>query len=202
MLILLDYGLGNIRAFANIYKQLNIPTRVASSVGDLEGATKLILPGVGAFDYAMERFNSSGMRGEVDDLVLNKHLPVMGICVGMQMMAKRSEEGKLDGLGWIDGEVKRMNFVQQKKLMLPHMGWNSIKHVDHKLFEHIESPLFYFLHSYYFSPATESDTLARTFYAEEFSSVVAHNHIIGVQFHPEKSHTWGIQLLKNFAESL
>lgn len=202
MITLVNYGLGNIQAFANIYKRLNIPFEVAQTSKELAGAQKIILPGVGAFDWAMSRLEESGMRACLDELVLNRKRPVLGICVGMQMMARCSEEGELPGLGWIDAEVRRFDesaFCQ--KTRLPHMGWNDVSPVETKsLFNSIDSPQFYFLHSYYFAPSNSVDVLATTDYNGSFTSAVQVGHMFGVQFHPEKSHQWGVQLLKNFAE--
>ena len=204
MIVIVNYGLGNIQAYVNIYKRLNIPVHIAKSAKDLADAEKIILPGVGAFDWAMMRLNESGMRERLDELVLSKGSLVLGICVGMQMMAKRSDEGILEGLGWIDGEVRKFDegsFTQ--KTHLPHMGWNDVlPRQNGCLFRGLESSArFYFLHSYYFAPQRESDVLAITDYYGAFaSSVRTGSNVFGVQFHPEKSHQWGIQLLKNFAE--
>lgn len=202
MITLVDYGLGNIQAFAHIYKRLNIPCQVAKSTQELATANRLILPGVGAFDWAMDRLQASGMREMLDDLVLNQQKPVLGICVGMQMMALRSDEGKSPGLGWINAEVKRFDETHfHQKTHLPHMGWNEATPIEHDgLFKHLPSPRFYFLHSYYFAPLDSTHTLATTDYSGTFTSAVRHGHIFGVQFHPEKSHDWGVQLLKNFSE--
>lgn len=203
MITLVNYGLGNIQAFVNIYKRLNIPFTVADTVDELAKATKIILPGVGAFDWAMTRLNESGLRDCLDDLVLNQKHPVLGICVGMQMMADKSDEGELEGLGWIDAEVKKFDeSTITQKTHLPHMGWNDV--IPQKfdcLFLGLENePQFYFLHSYYFLPKQTEETLAVTDYGGQFTSAVRFKNIFGVQFHPEKSHQWGIQLLKNFAE--
>lgn len=202
MITIVNYGLGNIQAFVNIYKRLNIPVRVALTAEDLTGTERIILPGVGSFDWAMECLNRSGMRELLNDLVLKQKCPVLGICVGMQMMAQRSEEGELPGLGWIDAEVNRFDessFHQQTHL--PHMGWNDVSPViGNSLFSGLEDPRFYFLHSYYFLPTHPSNTLATTNYNGSFVSAAKADNIYGVQFHPEKSHQWGVQLLKNFAE--
>jgi imidazole glycerol-phosphate synthase subunit HisH len=203
LIAIIDYGLGNVQAIANIYKRLNVSAVVARSASELIGATHLILPGVGAFDWVMARLNDSGMRGTLDDLVRGDRIPVLGICVGMQIMAHSSDEGIARGLGWIDANVKL--FDKSKffcRTHLPHMGWNDIEMVcNDELFRDLgESPLFYFLHSYYFSPADPEDTLATTDYGEHFTCVVRRQNVYGVQFHPEKSHRWGIQLLKNFAD--
>ena len=199
---LVGYGLGNIQAFANIYHRLNIPVVIASNADQLLGAEKLILPGVGAFDWAMARLNESGMRARLDELVLHQKIPVLGVCVGMQMMANRSEEGEIPGLGWIDAEVVRFQLAQVSHAPLPHMGWNDVNFLrEDPLFVGISSPRFYFLHSYHFLAHHDSQILATTDYGHSFTSIASSSHIYGVQFHPEKSHDWGVQLLKNFAES-
>jgi len=203
MIALVNYGLGNIRAFETIYKRLNIPVRVANSADELAGAEKIILPGVGAFDGAMSMLQASGMREHLDDLVLNKRRPVLGICVGMQIMARRSAEGYMSGLGWIQADVQKLctTTAADKKILLPHMGWNDAFPVNGaRLFKSLDAPRFYFLHSYYFAPDDEACVLARTDYNGRFASAVQSVNIFGVQFHPEKSHNWGVQLLKNFAE--
>jgi len=203
MITIINYGLGNVQAFANLYKRLNIPAAIASSAAGLEGATKLILPGVGAFDHAMELFDGSGMRETVDELVLKQRKPVLGVCVGMQILARGSDEGKLAGLGWVDGQVRRFD---EKKLpqpaRLPHMGWNDVvpKH-GAGLFAGLEQDArFYFLHSYYFDCASSDHVLATSEYGSAFGCAVHSDNIYGVQFHPEKSHAYGVRLLKNFAE--
>lgn len=203
MISIVNYGLGNIHAIANIYKRLNIAVGIASTPEELRTAERIILPGVGAFDWAMTRLNESGMRSVLDELVVSKGKPVLGICVGMQMMAKKSDEGVLDGLGWINAEVKKFdvsNFTQ--KTHLPHMGWNDVlPHSNEGLFRNLDSGTrFYFLHSYYFVPHNQDYVLAITDYNGPFASSVRSGNIFGVQFHPEKSHQWGIQLLKNFGE--
>jgi glutamine amidotransferase len=197
---LINYGLGNILAIRNIYTRSNIPVQVASDSNELAKASKLVLPGVGAFDWAMSRLNDSGMRSVLDDLVLVRKVPILGICVGMQMMASSSEEGKLPGLGWIPGRVQRFNQNNfQTKTHLPHMGWNSILLKEHALFSGLHEPEFYFLHSYFFDPELSDSVLAQTNYGIKFASAVHRENIFGVQFHPEKSHDWGEQLLRNFA---
>ena len=202
MISIIDYGLGNVSAFINVYKRLNIEVSTARNADEIKGSKKLILPGVGAFDHAMERLDASGMRQSLDDAVLNRGVPVLGICVGMQILARGSDEGQADGLGWIEGRVKGFRSLQQKDLRLPHMGWNDISPVsDSPLFSQLRSNArFYFLHSFYFDCNRKEDVAAVTSYGIDFSCAVHSGNVYGVQFHPEKSHHFGAQLLKNFAE--
>jgi glutamine amidotransferase len=199
---IIDYGLGNVRAFQNVYKGLNIEVSVAKGADELQGASKVLLPGVGAFDHAMELLNRSGMRPALDKLVLDDRVPVLGICVGMQILARSSEEGRTPGLAWIQGEVRGFKSLRKDNLFVPHMGWNDVHpRSDTKLFNQLGSEArFYFLHSYYFQCDRPEDIAAITNYGTEFSSAVNAGHIYGVQFHPEKSHRFGTQLLRNFAE--
>lgn len=202
MIAIVDYGLGNVQAIANIYKRLELPCTLARRASDLSAATHIVLPGVGAFDWAMARLEQSGMRAALDNAVLQQKRPVLGICVGMQMLARRSDEGTAVGLGWIDAEVKRLDPGPGDNLrQLPHMGWNDVNPLSREgLFAGFDdTPRFYFLHSYYFAPNDPGDRLAESDYGASFACAVRHGHVHGVQFHPEKSHAWGIQLLKNFA---
>ena len=202
MISIVDYGLGNLKAFANIYKRLNIEAEFVKSPEDLSNATKIILPGVGAFDHAMEQLNNSGMRDKLKELVLEKKIPVLGICVGMQMIGNSSDEGQLQGLKWVDASIKKFeSSLITHKPKLPHMGWNNvIPQRDNPLFSGMdEQGLFYFLHSYYFECNKLSDSIATSEYGIKYTCAVNNENIYGVQFHPEKSHQNGIQLLKNFA---
>ena len=162
MIGIIDYGVGNIKAFANIYKSFDIAFKTIKTVDDFEDVTKLILPGVGSFDHAMTSLNNSGMREKLDILVLERKLPIIGICVGMQMLAKTSEEGVLDGLGWLDGTVKKFDKTKIKNGPLPHMGWNTLNiQKENKIFENLgENPRYYFLHSYYFECNNKEDVIA------------------------------------------
>jgi len=202
MIALVDYGLGNIQAFANIYRRLGIEAYPARSATDLRQASRIILPGVGAFDWAMTRLQASGLREVLDEEVLGAKKPVLGICVGMQMMARSSEEGVLPGLGWIDATVVKFDTrLLEGKTHLPHMGWNDVTPIDpDMLFSGLDAPRYYFLHSYFMKPDREENILATSSYGTTFTSAARSGNVYGTQFHPEKSHQWGIQLLKNFAE--
>ena len=202
MIGVVDYGLGNSQAFTNIYRRMGIGAFIASSPIDLHQATKIILPGVGSFDWAMRCLQQSGLRDALDEEVLQAKKPILGVCVGMQMMAEFSDEGIAAGLGWIDGKVVKFDVsLIQERTHLPHMGWNDVKpKAEDTLFRGLENPRYYFLHSYHMVPQRLEDTLATSNYGFEFVSVVRRDNVFGTQFHPEKSHEWGGKLLKNFAE--
>lgn len=202
MITIIDYGSGNISAIGNIYERLNIDYKIAKSPLEIIGAHKLFLPGVGAFDETMILLENSGFRKALDIEVLINKVPIIGICVGMQVLGGSSEEGKLSGLGYIKGHVKRLdeNLIINKP-SLPHMGWNNISlKRQSPLFEDIDTEIgYYFLHSFYFECDNHSDVLATTEYGHSFASAINHENVYGIQFHPEKSHNNGVSLLKNFA---
>lgn len=203
MITIIDYGLGNINAFVNVYTKLNIPVRVARTADEVLSAGKLILPGVGSFDYAMTLLNNSGLRSAVEKKVVEERTPVIGICVGMQMMAESSDEGVLPGLGWIKEKVRL--FDESKisfKTKLPHMGWNNIIPVTNQgLLNGLDNDSrFYFLHSYYFECSDQANVLATTEYGIRYACAVKSENVYGVQFHPEKSHSNGVLLLENFSK--
>tara|TARA_B100001175_G_scaffold71235_1_gene59030 strand:+ start:1533 stop:2147 length:615 start_codon:yes stop_codon:yes gene_type:complete len=203
MIGIINYGSGNIQAIATIYKYLNIDFQIITDPDDLKKAHKLILPGVGAFDATMQQLIDSGIRDELNDLVINKKVPILGICVGLQVMGYGSEEGNLPGLGWIPGRVKKFSLDKiESKPKLPHMGWNTIKDLqNHNLFKGIDNDFgFYFVHSFYFECESRDNILTTSNYGIDFSSAIYSNHIIGTQFHPEKSHGNGVLLFKNFAQ--
>lgn len=204
MIRIVDYGVGNIQAFMTLFKRLGLDAQRADTPQALEGATRLVLPGVGHFDHAMQCLNDSGMRPALEELVLGRGVPVVGVCVGMQMLAAGSDEGTLSGLNWVPGRVRAFATNPHcAQLPMPHMGWNDLQPAaGAKLFarEFDESPQFYFLHSYYFEAQDKADVAATAHYGIDFDAVVSRGHIHGVQCHPEKSHHWGAQLLKNFAE--
>lgn len=202
MITIVDYGLGNVQAFLNVFKRLNIAAATARTAAALADATRVVLPGVGAFDHAMERLEHSGMRATLDDLALVKRVPVLGVCVGMQILARGSDEGVRPGLGWVDGHVKAFRaWEPSRRLPVPHMGWNDVHPCpDTSLFAGLAMEArFYFLHSFFFECARQQDVLAVSRYGADFCSAVRHDNVFGVQFHPEKSHHFGTQLLKNFA---
>src|SRR6185503_12032192 len=180
MITIIDYGLGNVLAFSNVYKRLNIAVGVAKTASELREATKLILPGVGAFDHAMELLQRSGMRETLDEMVLERGVPVLGVCVGMQILSASSEEGKSPGLGWLDGSVRKFDIASfRERARLPHMGWNDVKPVRASpLFAGLESEArFYFLHSYYFHCARREDVLAEAEYGTTFSCAIESKRI-------------------------
>lgn len=203
MITIVNYGLGNIGAFANMYKRMNIPTKIATKAADIENATHVILPGVGAFDHAMDLLNASGMREPLDQLVQAGKVPVLGICVGMQILANSSEEGTASGLGWVDGYVRSFaSNPASANLPMPHMGWNDVQtKAEDPLLKGLEvDARFYFLHSFYFECIDDHEVISQANYGFDFACVVRRGNVYGVQFHPEKSHHWGAALLKNFAE--
>lgn len=203
MITIINYGCGNIKAIQNVYHKLSIQTKVANRYEDLLDAKKLILPGVGAFDFAMQKFIDSGMKEKTNELVIEKKVPVLGICVGVQLMTLSSEEGVLPGLGWINATVKKFENRKVPYLInLPHMGWNDVNPVkESSLFKGLEKDArFYFLHSYYLSSNTMNEIIAESDYAGAFTCAVNHENVYGVQFHPEKSHRYGVTLLNNFAK--
>lgn len=203
MIAIVNYGSGNVNAIGNIYRRLGVPFVVASSPRDLLGVERMILPGVGAFDQAISELNASGLRPALDKFALEERKPVLGICVGMQLFAKASEEGTQAGLGWVDGTVRRFrNSRDVGALQLPHMGWNQVDvSYPSPMFEGVAAETgFYFLHSYHFECTDREDELASTEYGGRFTSAVRRGNVVGVQFHPEKSHQNGVALLKAFAE--
>lgn len=203
MIAIVDYGLGNVGAFSNMYKRMGIPAKIAKQADELSGATHLILPGVGSFDHAMHLLQESGMRQKLDTLVLDMGLPVLGVCVGMQILAETSDEGVSRGLGWIKGRVKALYSHRScVSLPMPHMGWNDVNAIaDEGLLKGMKGDArFYFLHSYYFECDDADDIAATAQYGFDFACAVRKNNVYGAQFHPEKSHHWGAALLKNFAE--
>jgi glutamine amidotransferase len=201
MIKIIDYGLGNIQAFLNAYKRLDILAERVTHPSQLDEATHIILPGVGAFDRAMMLFNRSGMREPMEEIVQHGAARVLGVCVGMQMLASGSDEGSEVGLGWVPGFVRRLDQLPASlPLVRPHMGWNDVvPSPGAALFEGFADCRFYFLHSYYFDCTSARNSIGTVAYGDRFCCAVANGQVFGVQFHPEKSHHWGQALLGNFA---
>jgi imidazole glycerol-phosphate synthase subunit HisH len=202
MITIIDYKTGNLGSIQNILKRIGEESIVTSDAGVIAGASKLILPGVGSFDTGMKNLTELGLIDILDKKVLIEKVPVLGICLGMQLMSKGSEEGSFSGLCWIDATTLRFHFQNTAEYKIPHMGWNFIiQHKTSRLFEDMPAdPRFYFVHSYFFSAADPEDIVTSTTYEIEFTSSFEKGNIMGVQFHPEKSHKFGMKLLKNFVD--
>lgn len=203
MIGIINYGSGNIEAIANIYNRLNIEYKVINKIEEFDGVDRLILPGVGSFDECMKQLIDSEFKEKLSKLVLENKTPILGICIGMHIMANSSEEGDSEGLGWIPGKVKKFNkSLLENKPYLPHMGWNNINNIqDHIIFNGVnEIQGFYFVHSYYYECKNKKNILTVSNYGLDFSSSIFNENIFGVQFHPEKSHSNGEKLLNNFAK--
>jgi imidazole glycerol-phosphate synthase subunit HisH len=205
MIVIVDYGVGNLASIVNMLKKVGVKATASSDPEVIGQAEKLILPGIGAFDAGMEKLNERGLVPLLGQLVLEKKVPVLGLCLGLQLMTKGSEEGKLAGLGWFDAETVRYKFgPEQADLKVPHMGWNTIEiRRPHPLLTELEpDSRFYFVHSFYVRCYNAEAVLAETDYGGYFHSVVGEGNIMGAQFHPEKSHKYGMRLLKNYAEKV
>jgi len=203
MLAIIDYGSGNIAALVNIFKQFRIPHKVTGDPAELALADRFILPGVGAFDAAMSTLLESGIVETLNEQVQLKQKPLLGICVGMQLLADSSEEGELPGFGWVPGRVRKIDpQTISRPPRLPHMGWNSITTTGTSpLFQDVDTQHgFYFLHSYYFAASNPEHVAATVEHGQVLPCAVRNGNVYGVQFHPEKSHANGMRLLKNFAE--
>lgn len=184
-------------------KRVGVDALISSRPEDITAAEKLILPGVGAFDTCAEKLGESGLQDTLNTRVHGDKIPVLGICVGMQLLAEGSDEGKLPGLGWIKGRIVRFRQEQMPAdLKIPHMGWSDLN-IDKptRLFEGIAEPRYYFVHSYHMQPAHAEDTSVSAVYGYPFTAGVEHDNILGVQFHPEKSHKFGMKLLENFVKN-
>jgi imidazole glycerol-phosphate synthase subunit HisH len=202
MIAIVDYGVGNLASIKNMLNKIGEEAIVTSKREELEKAAKLIIPGVGSFDTGMKNLSDLGLIEILNRLVLDERKPILGICLGMQVLGKRSEEGDLKGLSWIDAESIKFRFERDESRKIPNMGWNSLRILhDHPFLNGVDSDSrYYFVHSYYVKCSLESDVLAQSNYGIDFTSVVGHENILGTQFHPEKSLRWGMQLLKNFAK--
>ena len=202
MIVVVDSKLGNIGSVLNMFRRLNVPAERSADLAVLARAKALVLPGVGAFDHGMESLQKLGLVEVLNERVLAQKTPVLGICLGMQLLSRRSEEGRLPGLGWIDGDTVRFRFDPQATgLRIPHMGWNDVRPraEDRLIPTQDRPPRFYFVHSYHLVCDREEDSLATCHYGYDFICAVRRGHIMGVQFHPEKSHRYGMAMLRNFA---
>lgn len=202
MIVIIDYGIGNLASVQNMFRKIGVADVVVSGKAeDIAAADKLLLPGVGAFDAGMKHLEQSGLVPLLNQKVLQEKTPILGICLGMQLLTKRSEEGILPGLGWIDAETLRFNPDPALKLKVPHMGWDYIQvKRDNKLVDMESRNRFYFVHSYYVKCFDENQSLASCKFDHEFTCMVHKDNIYGAQFHPEKSLKFGMKVLENFAK--
>ena len=202
MITIINYGMGNLGSVQNMFKRIGIASEICSDAKGIKNATKLLLPGVGAFDAAMDRIHESGLREILDQKVLEEKIPTLGICLGMQLLTKSSEEGNNEGLGWLPAKTYKFSFEPDSKLKVPHMGWNRvyIKRDSPLINDLPEEPRFYFVHSYYIRCENDENVLTTTPYGSDFHSIVQKENVYGAQFHPEKSHKFGMKLLENFAK--
>jgi glutamine amidotransferase len=200
VIAIVDYDIGNLGAVANMFGRLGVASEITRDPARIAAAERLVLPGNGAFDACMTNLRASGLVPLLEQRVLRERVPLLGVCVGAQMLGLRSDEGHEPGLGWIDMQVQR--FPAQPGLRVPHMGWNQVTPARgaHPLLRDLEpGTRFYFVHSYCLAPADEGDVLLRSHYGVSFAAAVARGNVSGVQFHPEKSHRFGRRLLANFA---
>lgn len=203
MITIVDYRMGNLGSISNMLKKLAVPSKITADPQDIAVARKLILPGVGAFDAGMDNLARSGLLPVLNERVLQARVPTLGICLGMQLMTQRSEEGRRAGLGWVAAEALLFR-PADAALKVPHMGWNRVRPMrSAPLTDGLpDEPRFYFVHSYHVRCNAPEDVLLTTQYGEEFHSAFQHGNVMGVQFHPEKSHKFGMALLRNFAEKV
>lgn len=203
MLVIIDYGMGNIRSVEKVLIRIGVEYKISSSLNDIETAEKLILPGVGHFKNGIENLKQKNIYNILNKKILENKTPILGICLGMQLFTKHSEEGNLDGFGWVDATTKKFN-VANHNLKTPHMGWNNLNIKKKPLiFEGVlPENSFYFVHSYFVKCNDNEDVLSTTEYGEEFVSSFQKNNIYGVQFHPEKSHSAGLHILNNFCKNV
>ncbi|MBL7221317.1 MAG: imidazole glycerol phosphate synthase subunit HisH [Phycisphaerae bacterium] len=205
MIAIVDYNMGNVGSIRNMLRKIGAESVITSDIDEISRASKLILPGVGAFDNGMTHIKQMHLPDVLGEMVLGRGVPVLGICLGMQLITRRSEEGELPGLGWIQADTVRFKFDRQtENAKIPHMGWNVARprRCD-TLFKGLgdsEDAAFYFVHSYHVACDDESDVLAAATHGYEFTCAIEKGNILATQFHPEKSHRYGMQLLKNFVE--
>ena len=201
MITLIDYGMGNHGSFMNMFRRLGVQAELTADVERIAAAQKLVLPGVGAFDKGMQRLRAMGVIPTLDRKVLQDHTPILGVCLGVQLFGKGSEEGQEQGLGWVDARSLRFHFETERALRIPHMGWNTLT-LDKPhpvLCDLPEDARFYFVHSYHVVCNDQTDVLASSHYGIKFTAGVARGSIVGLQFHPEKSLRWGMDVFRKFA---
>jgi glutamine amidotransferase len=200
MISIVNYGMGNLGSVINMFKRIGVAAEIVESPEKLKQATKILLPGVGAFDQAMKRINESGFREVLDSKALVEKVPVLGICLGMQLLTRGSEEGVLPGLGWVAADTIR--FPKKDGLKVPHMGWNVVTPAtSSELTKNLpQESRFYFVHSYYVQVDNQLNSILKCHYGVTFDAAIQKDNIYGAQFHPEKSHKFGMQLLRNFGE--
>lgn len=201
MITIVDYGCGNLGSIQNMIKKIGGKAQISSDALQIASADKLILPGVGAFDTGIKNLHDKGLWDVLNKRVLEDKIPILGICLGMQLMTKSSEEGVLSGLSWIEAETKRFDFDNlSEKRKIPNMGWNYIQLKKSSILFNgmYENPKFYFVHSYYVNCNQQEDVLAQAEYGNIYDCAFEKDNIFGVQFHPEKSHKYGMKLLENF----
>ena len=204
MIAVIDYDMGNVGSILNMLRKLGAPACLTGDPAKLATASALILPGVGSFDQGMQNLESSGLRAALVDLVEHRRLPILGICLGLQLMTRSSEEGTARGFGWFDARTRRFPHDLPPPLRVPHMGWNVITppvvHPPSSLLQGLEHDArFYFVHSYYVESSSPAQVAAEAEHGVKFAAAMQHGHIFGTQFHPEKSHRYGLQLMRNFA---
>ena len=202
IVVIIDYGMGNLRSVEKIIFRLGVEPLITNNLDEIKKATKLILPGVGHFSNGIKNLKSSGIYNILNKKVLIERIPILGICLGMQLMAKYSQEGNKEGLGWIDAEVVRFSVSDNLKYKVPHMGWNNlVKNKNSPLFNGLkQNAMFYFVHSYHMKCNNKTDILSTSEYDYPFVSSIQKDNLYGTQFHPEKSHDSGLIILKNFID--
>jgi glutamine amidotransferase len=202
MITIINYGMGNLGSVQNMFNRIGVKSRISGDLNEIKESEKLLLPGVGAFDAAMQRINDGGFNELLTHMVKIDKIPVLGICLGMQLLTSSSEEGLLPGLGWINAKTVKFKFSEDSSLKVPHMGWNLINvKNDSRLTKNLpDEPRFYFVHSYFVKCHHPENIICKTHYGHDFDSVIQKDNIWGAQFHPEKSHKFGMKLLKNFSE--
>jgi glutamine amidotransferase len=203
MITIVDYEMGNLGSIQNMFRYIGVESKIESDPDRIKDASKILLPGVGSFDMAINKIREKGLDEVLNEKALKEQIPVLGICLGMQLLTERSEEGELDGLGWIPSKTMRFKNRIDSKLKVPHMGWNIVtareKNPLIQGFDKFDEARFYFVHSYFVKVNNEENSILKTEYGLEFDSAISKDNIFGTQFHPEKSHKFGMKLFENFA---